>query len=81
MNSRYCGKTIIKLLNITNSVHNLSNNGSKTENSGIKTSTLAREHVSKQGTLAREHLSTQGTLTHEHEFSTEGMQFTRLLFY
>ena len=53
---------MIKLLNLTNSVYNFSNNGSKTENSHIKTSTLAREHVSMQGTLARQHISTQGTL-------------------
>ena len=36
-------------------------NGSKTENSGIKTSTLAREHVSTQGKLACEYVSTQDT--------------------
>ena len=78
MNSRYWGKTVIKLLNLTNSVYNFSNNGSETENSGIKTSTLAREHVSTQGTLAREHVSTQGTLAREHVFSTQGTQFSRL---
>ena len=48
-------------------MYNFSNNGSETENSGIKTSTLAREHVSTQGTLAR-----------EHAFSTQGTQFSRL---
>ena len=56
MNSRYWGKTVIKLLNLnTNSVYNFSDNGSKTENSGIKTSTLAREHVTAK---ARWHVST-----------------------
>ena len=66
MNSRYWGKTVIKLLNLTNSVYNFSNNGNKTENSGIKTSMLAREHVSTQGTLEREHMSTHDTLAREH---------------
>ena len=66
MNSCYWGKTVIKLLNLTNSVYNFSNNGSETENSGIKTSTLAREHVSTQGTLAREHMRAQSTLAREH---------------
>ena len=71
MNSRYWGKTVIKLLNLTNSVYNFSNNGSETENSGIKTSTLAREQVSTQGTLAREHINAEGTLTRGHG-STQG---------
>ena len=71
MNSRYRGKTIIKLLNLTNSVFNFSNNGSETENSGIKTSMLADEHVSNQGTLSREHVRAQGMLTREH-VSTQG---------
>ena len=62
---------MIKLLNLTNSVYNFSNNGSKTENSHIKTSTLAREHVSTQGTLARQHISTQGTLACQH-INTQG---------
>ena len=66
MNSRYCGKTVIKLLNLINSVYNFSKNCSETENSGIKTSTLAREHVGTQGTLAHEYVSTQGTLACEH---------------
>ena len=66
MNSRYWGKTVIKLLNLTYSVYNFSNNGSETKNSGIKTSTMAREHVSTQGTLAPEHISTQGTLVRKH---------------
>ena len=47
-------------------MYNFRNNGSETENSGIKTSTLAREHVSMQGTLAREDVSTQDTLVREH---------------
>ena len=47
-------------------MYNFSNNGSETENSGIKTSTLAREHASIQGTLAHEHVSMQGMLTREH---------------
>ena len=71
MNSRYWGKTVIKPLNLTNSVYNFSNNGSVIENSGIKTSTLAREHVSAQGTLTRECVSTKGTLVREH-VSMEG---------
>ena len=72
MNSRYWGKTIIKLLNLINSVYIFSNNGSETENSSIKTSTLVREHVSTQVTLAREHVSTQGTLELEY-VNTQGM--------
>ena len=47
-------------------MYNFSNDGSETENSGIKTSTLAREHASIQGTLAHEHVSTQGMLACEH---------------
>ena len=43
--------------------------------------TLAREHISTQGTLARDHVSTQGTLAREHVFSTQGTQFSRLVFY
>ena len=89
MNSRYCGKTVIKQLNLTNRLYNLSNNGSETENSGIKNSSLVCEHVSTQGTLARGHVSTQGTLVRihvsmqstlarEHVFSTQGTQFSRL---
>ena len=66
MNSRYWAKAVIKLLNLTNSVYNFSNNGSETENSGIKTSTLPREHVSVQGALAHEHVSTQGMWVREH---------------
>ena len=66
MNSRYWGKTVIKLLHLTNSMYNFSNNGSQTENSGIKTRTLVRGHLSRQGTLATEHVSTQGTLAREH---------------
>ena len=81
MNSFYWRKTVIKLLSLTNSVYNFSNNGSETENKRIKTNMLAREHVSMQGTLAREHLSTQGTLTREHVFSTQGTQFSRLIFW
>ena len=71
MNSRYWGKTVIKLLNLTNSVYNFINTDSETESSGIKTSTLTREHVSTQGTFAREHISTQGPLAHKH-VSTQG---------
>ena len=37
MNSRYCGKVLIKLLSITNSVYKFNKNGSETEKSGIKT--------------------------------------------
>ena len=66
MNSCYWGKTVIKLLNYTNSVYHFSNNGSETEKSGIKTSMLAREHVSAQSTLARKHVSAQGTLARKH---------------
>ena len=69
MNSRHWKKTVIKLLNRTNSVYNFSNNGSETENSGIKPSTLARKHarhVSTQDTLAREHVGTQGILARKH---------------
>ena len=78
MNSRYWGKTVIKLLNLINSVYNFSNNGSETENGSIKTSTLACEHVSPQGTLASEHVSTKGTMARESVFSTQGTQISRL---
>ena len=64
MNSRYWGKTITKILNLTDNVYNSSNNGSETENSGIKTSTLSHEHLRTQRTLAREHVSMQDTLVH-----------------
>ena len=40
MNSSYWGKTVFKLLNLTKSVYNFSNNNSKTENSGIKAATI-----------------------------------------
>ena len=40
MNSSYWGKTVIKPLNLTNSVYNFSNKNSKTENSGIKAATI-----------------------------------------
>ena len=66
MNLCYWGKTVTKHLNLTNYVFSFSNNGSEAENSGIKTSTLAFEHVSTQGTLARKHVNTQDTLTQEH---------------
>ena len=36
MNSRYWWKTLIKLLNLTNSVYNFNNNGNETEKSDIK---------------------------------------------
>ena len=71
MNSCSWGKTVFKLLDLTNSVYNFSNNGSETENSGIETSTLAREYVSTQGMSTREHLRTQGTLACEH-VNTQG---------
>ena len=87
MNLRYWGKTVIKLLNLINSVYHFSNNDSETENSGIKTRMLAREYVSTkgtqylstQGTLAREHVSMQSTLARENVLSTQGTQFSRLL--
>ena len=71
-------------------MYNFSNNDSETENSDIKTSTLARQHVSAQYTLAREHIntqgtlaceyvSTQGTLAREHSFSTQVRQFSRVV--
>ena len=72
MNSLYWEKIVIKLLKLTNSVYNFSNNGSKTENSEETEGTLAREHVSTQGTLAREHVSTQVPLAREHVFSMQG---------
>ena len=61
MNSRYWGKTVIKLLNLINSVYNFSNNDRETENSGIKTSTLTRGYISTQGTLTRKHARHVGT--------------------
>ena len=36
MNSRYWWKTLIKLLDLTNSVYNFNNNGNETEKSDIK---------------------------------------------
>ena len=78
----------MELLKLTSSVYNFINNGNETENSGIKTRTLARQHVSAQGTLAREHVSAQDTLTREHvstqgtlareSVSTHGTPFSRL---
>ena len=47
-------------------MYNFSNNGSETENSGFKASTLTRGYVSTEGMLTREHVSTQGTLAREH---------------
>ena len=35
MNSPYWGKTLIKLLNLTNSVYNFNDNGSENEKIGI----------------------------------------------
>ena len=37
LNSRYCGKTLIKLFNLNNSEYNFNNNDSETEKSGVKT--------------------------------------------
>ena len=37
MNSRYWGTTLIKLLNLTNSVYNFNNNGSETGKNAMKT--------------------------------------------
>ena len=37
MNSRYWGKTLIKLLNLTSSEYEFNNNGSETEKCAIKT--------------------------------------------
>ena len=54
MNSRYWRKILIKLLNLTNSVYNLNNNGSETEKSGIK-STL----WNSKACLAADHVVTQ----------------------
>ena len=79
MNSPYWIKTVIKLINLIDSVYNFSNNGSKTENSGIKTSTLACEHVSTQSTLAREHVSMQGTLAREHVSTQNNWHVTTFL--
>ena len=48
MNSRYWEKTVTKLLNLTSSVYNFSNNGSETEKRGIKTRMLAGDQVVTQ---------------------------------
>ena len=61
MNSRYWGKAVIKLLNLTNSVYNFSKNGSEIENSSIKISTLAREHARHDGTWAHKRAKHVGT--------------------
>ena len=37
MNSRYRGKTLVKLLNLTNRVYNFNNNHRETKKNGIKT--------------------------------------------
>ena len=37
MNSRYWGKALMKLSNITNSMNNFNSNDNETEKSGIKT--------------------------------------------
>ena len=47
-------------------MYNFSNNGSEIEDSGIKTSTLAREHESMQGILARSYVRHVGTWAREH---------------
>ena len=78
MNSRCWGKTLIKLLNLTNSVYNFNNNGSETGKSGIKTTKesqdvgrWSRGHASRvrqgtQGMLVHKHVSSQITLTREY---------------
>ena len=71
MNSRYWGKTVIKLSDLTNNVCNFSNSGSKTEKSSIKTSMLAGDQLVMQavpgnGLKKCWHVSTQGTLALEH---------------
>ena len=55
MNSRYWGK-LIKLLNYTNSVYNLNNNGSEIEKSALKTTYCGA--VWGKGLKACWHLST-----------------------
>ena len=35
MNSRYWGKTVIKLLDLTNTLYDFRNNGSETENMAL----------------------------------------------
>ena len=73
MNSRYWGKALIKLLNLTNSVYNVNNNGSETEKSGIKTTYWGGQACWQVITWSRKsceernskHVTSQATLTHE----------------
>ena len=53
INSRYWGKKVIKLLNLTKSVYNFSNNGSEIEKSDVKTSTWARKHAAQGKQFSR----------------------------
>ena len=79
----HCWRKTIKLLNLTNSVSNFNNNGSETEESGIKSTyrggkaCWSRGHGSQmrqetQGMLTCAHVSSQDTLTCEY-ISTQGM--------
>ena len=78
LNSSYWGKALTKLSSLTSTVYNFNNNGSKTEESGIKVFTKQARHIGRwscchayhvrqetQDMLAREHRSTQGTLARE----------------
>ena len=47
MNSCYWGETLVKLLNLTNSVHNFNNNGSETEKVASKLPTEEARHVNR----------------------------------
>ena len=56
MNSRFSGKTLIKLLNLTNSVYKFNSNGCETKKSGIKTTYWGRKTCWQ---LAGDHVVTQ----------------------
>ena len=67
MDSRYSGKTLIKLSNLTKSVYKFNKNCSKTEKSGMKTAKHAK-HIGRWSLAYTSHvrLGTSGLLESEH---------------
>ena len=63
MSSRYWGKILIKLLNLTNNVYNLNSNGSKTEKKKKKEEKLKHVGGNSRGYTDRMRQGTQGMLT------------------
>ena len=63
MSSRYWGKILIKLLNLTNNVYNLNSNGSKTEKKKRKEEKLKHVGGNSRGYTDRMKQGTQGMLT------------------